>query len=260
MSTAWRLRGLAALGLLPALSLAAAPEYAAARFLVPDLHHGARFANVFSRTVSTRSDGFDEAVRRVAGTASYQVLDASPQRPRLRVDYHYDGLQQGRGEVELRDGGAVSCFNGHCTPATDASGPTYNPRIWGTPPARLRVGMRWTVDLDAPWELGPAGRQTVTVIALDPATLTVTLKREGRGRGAFAGDRLQATLVRDGVSYPVDLEPGAAHWYGLTTFRAGLVVSDELMSERTLRIRSPKLGTLQGHQRQYILLDTMPVE
>lgn len=114
--------------------------------LAPEFHAGDRFDNVFSRTIAYRAAGFDENVRRVSGSASYTVLEGSTTQPRLRIDYHYDGLQQGSGTVEFRDRGATSCFNGKCTPNTDASGLAWNPRLWGAPAAS-----RWPVRCNDAW-------------------------------------------------------------------------------------------------------------
>lgn len=239
-------------------TLASAATPASAAYLAPAFHAGDRFDNVFSRTIAYQATGFDESVRRVSGSASYTVLDGSATQPRLRIDYHYDGLQQGSGTVEFRDHGATSCFNGKCAPNTDASGLAWNPRLWGTPPATLRVGQSWNVKIAAPWELGPAGTQKVTVVALDPASRRVTLLREGNGEGTFLDDKLQATLTRDGQAWPVTVQPGRSHWYGYTTFRAGVVVSDELMVERPVILVSDKLGRIPASERQYILLNAMP--
>jgi hypothetical protein len=239
---------------MPAIAIAGA----SAGYLTPGFHKGEQFSNVFSRTIAYRATGFDENVRRVSGSASYRVLDGSATQPRLRIDYRYDGLQQGSGTVELRDGGAISCFNGKCTPNTDASGLAWNPRLWGTPPAALRVGQSWRVDMAAPWELGPPGTQKVTVIALDPVSQRITLLREGSGDGAYLDDKLAMTLTRDGQSWPVTVQPGRSHWYGYTTFRAGVVVSDELVVERPVTLASDKLGRIAGSQREYILLNAMP--
>ncbi|HWU75377.1 MAG TPA: hypothetical protein VN043_02645 [Rhodanobacter sp.] len=227
---------------------------AAAAYLTPSFQPGQRFDNVFSRTIAYHAAGFTENVRRVSGSASYLALDDS----RLRIDYHYDGLQQGNGTVEFRDGGAISCFNGKCAPDTDASGLAWNPRLWGRPPANLRVGQSWRVKIAAPWELGPAGMQKVTVIALDPASRRVTLLREGHGDGAWLDDKLQTTLTRDGQSWPVAVQPGRSHWVGYTTFHHGVVVSDELMVQRSVILVSDKLGRISASERQYILLNAMP--
>lgn len=243
------------LATVPAVAGASAPT----AHLTPAFHKGEQFGNVFSRTIAYRAAGFDESVRRVSGSASYQVLDGSVAQPRLRIDYRYDGLHQGSGTVEFRDRGATSCFDGKCAPNTDASGLAWNPRLWGTPPATLRVGQSWRVKIAEPWELGTAGTQKVTVIALDPASRRITLLREGSGEGAYFGDRLQTTLSRDGQTWPVTVQPGHSHWYGYTTFSAGVVVSDELMVERSVTLVSDKLGRIPVSERQYILLNAMPV-
>jgi hypothetical protein len=114
------------------------------------------------------------------------------------------------------------------------------------------------VAITAPWELGPTGTQKVTVIAIDPIDQRITLRREGHGDGAFLGDKLATTLVRDGHSHAFTVQPGRSHWYGYTTFRAGVVVSDELMVERPVTLVSGELGRIAASQREYILLNAMP--
>jgi hypothetical protein len=52
--------------------------------------------------------------------------------------------------------------------------------------------------------------------------------------------------------------PGRSHWSGYTTFRAGIVVSDELLVERAVTLVSDKLGRVAGQEREYILLDAAP--
>jgi hypothetical protein len=248
--------------LMAVLSLpgAAAASPATAPALTPAFQAGTVLGNVFSRTISTRAPGFDETVRRVSGTATYRVDDASPARPRLRIDYRYDGRPAGSGTVELPDAGATSCYDGRCAPNTDASGLAYNPRLWGPAPATLKRGQRWTVDIAAPWELGPAGRQTVTVVALDPASHTVTLEREGSGEGAWLGDAPTLALSRDGHAYAMARQAGRTHWRGYTTFRDGIVLSDELVSTRPVTLASPQLGRVEATERQYILLNAMPAK
>ncbi|WP_426661900.1 hypothetical protein [Rhodanobacter aciditrophus] len=248
--------------LLAALSLpvAAAAAPATAPALTPAFRAGASFGNVFSRTIDVQAPGFDEAVRRISGTATYRVVDAASAPVRLRIDYRYDGRPAGSGAVALPDGGASNCYDGKCAPNTDASGLAYNPRLWGTPPATLKPGQHWTVEIAAPWELGPAGRQTVTVVALDPASHTVTLEREGNGEGAWLDEKPQVTLTRAGHPYEMTRQPGRTHWQGYTTFRDGIVLSDELVSTRTLTLVSPQLGRVDAAERQYILLNAMPVE
>ncbi|HET6805597.1 MAG TPA: hypothetical protein VFH59_09185 [Frateuria sp.] len=251
------LPALLALLALPATGGATTPTAAA---LTPALRAGDSFGNVFSRTIAIQVPGFDEAVRRISGTATYRVIDLAAHPPQLRIDYHYDGRPAGGGAVALPDGGATSCFDGKCVPNTDASGLAYNPRLWGRPPATLRVGQRWTVAIDAPWELGPAGRQTVTVLAVDPASHTVSLEREGSGNGPWLGDAPQLTLTRGDRSYVVTRQAGRAHWLGRATFRDGILISDELMSVRPVVLSSTQLGRIEGVERQYILLNATPRE
>jgi hypothetical protein len=246
------------LAVLAGASTVASAATPTAAYLAPAFHAGDRFDNVFSRTTAYRASGYDESVRRVSGSASYTVLDGSMAQQRLRIDYRYDGLHEGSGAVEFRDRGATSCFDGKCTPNTDASGLAWNPRLWGTPPATLRVGQSWSVKIAEPWELGTAGTQKVTVVALDPASRRITLLREGSGEGAYLGDKLETTLRRGGQTWPVTVQPGRSHWYGYTTFCAGVVVSDELMVERSVTLVSDKLGRILASERQYILLNAMP--
>ncbi|HEX8777252.1 MAG TPA: hypothetical protein VF738_03975 [Rhodanobacter sp.] len=239
-------------------SAGAAPATAPA--LTPAFRAGASFGNVFSRTIALRAPGFDEAVRRVSGTATYRVTDADAAPVQLHIDYRYDGRPAGSGAVTLPDAGATNCYDGKCTPNTDASGLAYNPRLWGPAPATLKLGQRWTVDIATPWELGPAGRQTVTVVALDPSSHTVTLEREGNGDGAWLDEKPQLTLTRSGRSYIVTRQPGRTHWRGWTTFRDGIVLSDELVSTRPVTLTAAGLGRIEASERQYILLNAMPVE
>jgi hypothetical protein len=253
------LPALLALLSLPVACGASTPSATAAA-LTPALHAGEIFGNVFSRTIALQAPGFEDAVRRVSGTASYRVIDASAEPPTLRIDYRYDGKPVGGGTVALPDDGATNCYDGKCAPNTDASGLAYNPLLWGRAPASLRVGQRWTVDIDAPWELGPAGRQTVTVVAFDPASRTVSLEREGSGSGPWLGDAPQVTLTRDGRPYVLTRQAGRAHWQGRTTFRDGIVLSDELVSTRPVVLASAELGRIEGVERQYILLNATPRE
>jgi len=242
------------------LSTAAAAAPATAPALTPAYRAGASFANVFSRAIAVRAPGFDELVHRISGTATYRVTDTASVPPQLHIDYRYDGRPAGSGTVALPDAGASNCYDGKCVPNTDASGLAYNPRLWGPAPAALHVGQHWTVDIAAPWELGPAGRQTVTVTAFDPATRTVTLEREGQGDGAWLDDKPTLTLTRNGQPCVLMRQAGRTHWRGWTTFRDGIVLSDELVSTRPATLTSAQCGRVEATERQYILLNAMPVE
>jgi hypothetical protein len=122
------------------------------------------------------------------------------------------------------------------------------------------VGQRWTVDIAVPWELGSAGRQTVAVVALDRASHTVTLQRKGMGDGVWLGHAATPALTRDARGYQVTRQAGRARWYGYATFRNGIVISDELISTRTVTLASDRLGRIKAVERQYILLNAMPVK
>jgi hypothetical protein len=205
-------------------------------------------------------EGVDDVVRRVSGTAEYTVRESSPARIALDGKFLYDGQPEAKGKTEIKDQGRVSCWEGKCAVATDASGLLYNAGIWGSPPSSLRKGTSWEVAIAEPWELGPAGHETVTVVAVDAAGHSVTLQREGSGEGLFDNDAKQVRVTKDGKNYVADLSPGKAHWIGYATFREGIITSDELLVERPVTLASKELGNLAGTEREYILLNEMPTE
>ncbi|HEY6328038.1 MAG TPA: hypothetical protein VI756_01785, partial [Blastocatellia bacterium] len=88
----------------------------------------------------------------------------------------------------------------------------------------------------------------------------VTLQREGTGTGFFDGDAKQIPVTKDGKSYNAGVEPGPSHWTGYTVFKEGVVVSDELLVERPVTLHCGELGDKTGSERQYILLNAMPVD
>jgi hypothetical protein len=233
-------------------------ELAASEYLEPKVQVGQKFANAFSRAIAFRAAGMDDLVRRVSGTAVYTATEASKEK--LVFDTHalYDGRPESIGTTEIKDRGRTSCWQGTCATATDASGLLYNALIWGEPSGKLRKGMSWDVTIAQPWELGPAGKETVTVVAIDPKEHAVTLKREGSGEGFFDHDAKQVQLTKGGQAYPADVSPGQAHWIGYTTFREGIVLSDELLVERPVTLTTKELGVLPGTEREYILLNAMP--
>ncbi|HEY6305854.1 MAG TPA: hypothetical protein VI488_05255 [Candidatus Angelobacter sp.] len=237
-----------------------AQELAAGVYLEPKLQTGQALGNVFSRTISYRPEGtgIDELVRRASGTGIYVVTENSSSHLVMDGTFRYDGRPEYKGKTEMKDRGRTICYDGNCSPATDASGPLYNPLLWGEPKGTIRKGMSWNVAIAEPWELGPPGQQTVTVIDVDPAGHSVTLKREGSGDGYFADDKKQIQVSKDGKSYLVDVAPGRSHWVGYTRFREGVVISDELVVERPVTLTSKELGSLPALERQYILLNASP--
>lgn len=223
------------------------------------LNKGDQIGNIFSRTISTRGDGFTEIAGRISGTAVYTVLDNYPDKVALSVAGHYDGRPEAQSKFTITlDGKTTVTDNGKASESTDASGFCYNVRIWGVPPADLNPGTSWNVTLSAPWELGGPGIQKVTVLSMDQANHTITLQREGEGAGNFDNDAKQMHIMKDGKNLLMDIQPGPAHWTGYTIVKDGLIVSDELLVTRPLTLTTDSLK-LTATQRQYILLNQMPV-
>jgi hypothetical protein len=223
---------------------------------------GQKIGNVFSKIVSYEGGGVDEHVGRIGGSALYQVADASPDRPQFLVHSRYDGVGSDSGLAEIRDKGATVCSvkTGKCQKYLDDSGQVFDAFLWGNPNGKIVPGMSWKVDLTEPWELGPVGTETVTVIRTDPANHEVMLRREGSGEGFFEGDKKQITVKKDGKEYTVDVTPGTTHWIGYTVFREGLTVSDEMLETRSLTISSKDFGTSTVNERQFTLLNQAPEE
>jgi hypothetical protein len=221
---------------------------------------GQKFGNVFSKTVSYKDGGIDEDAGNIGGTDLYEVIDASPDQPKFLSTYRYDGRGGNSGVVQIRDTGQTDCSmkSGKCTPYFDDSGAIFDAFLWGKPTGRLAPGMTWKVELKVPWELGPPGTQTVTVMRVDPLNHEVMLKREGTGDGSFAGDPKQMTVKKAGKEYTVDVTPGTAHWIGYTVFREGLTVSDEMLVTRPLTVTSKDFGTSTINERQFTLLTQSP--
>jgi hypothetical protein len=215
--------------------------------------------NVFSRTISFRVDGYDEFVRRVSGTGSYKALDVTPNQIVFDSHFRYDGVPVSSGRTTVKEGGRTVCWNDKCSTWTDASGVSFNPLLWGMPKGNLRVGQTWSVEIPVPWELGPAGKETVQVIAIDPDNDTITLERSGEGDGAADNEIKKVPLVKDKKTYVVDVIAGKAHWDGYTTFRRGIIMSDVLLMQRSIKVSSKEIGESTGIERQYILLNAMPV-
>lgn len=122
------------------------------------------FGNVFSRTVAFQVNGFDPLVKRISGTGIYEVERVTPQEIVTNSTFLYDGRPASTGETTIKDGGRTICWKSNCSAATDASGVSINPLLWGTPKGKLHVGQSWEVIINVPWELGPPGKETVKVI------------------------------------------------------------------------------------------------
>jgi hypothetical protein len=245
---------------LAATANASGKSIDASKCLETKMEGSREIGNVFSRTISFKIEGFDPFVKRVSGTGIYKVKQATPQQIVMDSSFLYDGNPASTGETLIKDGGRMICWNGRCSAATDASGVSINPLLWGTPKGILHVGQSWEVEIADAWELGPAGKQVVKVISIDPANDTITLEREGAGDGDAVNEIKKLTLVKDKKSYSVEVVPGKVKWSGYTTFQRGVILSDVLVAERQVTVTSAEMGQSSGTERQYILLNATPPE
>ncbi|MEP6613988.1 MAG: hypothetical protein ABJA76_18930 [Mucilaginibacter sp.] len=228
-------------------------------FFALNLKKGEKLANIYSRAIAFASDDFAPLVFRVSGTSYYEVLDDNPTKPKFNETDLYDGRPAGTGVSQIGLDGKGT-YEGKEFTNTSASGLLYTTLVWGTAPASLKEGDTWAADITVPWELGGAGKQTITVISIDANHNTITLKRDGNSEGYFDHDmkQLEVTL-KDGKKVKMNLTPGTATWTGYTTFKNGIVLADELLVTRPVTLTTDSLH-FTASQREYILLNAMPVE
>jgi len=248
---------------LPLISAASVDDEARLRpenYFEPVLHPGQLLTNVFSRTISFLGPSdMEEKVARQSGTATYKILDGtSADRIKFSLKFRMDGMPSGQADGEFRDHGKTQCLQDKCAVSANASALIYDSHVWGTPTGALVAGKTWTVDLTQPWELGPPGRQTVTVVLVDPANGVAMLKREGSAEGPWDGDKKQVSVKRAGKTYLVDITPGRTHWIGQTVFQRGVLVSDELSAERPVTLSSAEFGSAAATERQYMTMNEAP--
>ena len=226
----------------------------AQHLLQPAFSVSQEFGTTFSRTVAFTSPGYEDVVRRVSGTGAYRVTKISDTETVLDGRFLYDGSPVSSGTISIRDGGRTLCWNGQCSLSTDASGLTMNPNLWGIPPKKLHAGQSWTVQVSVPWELGPPGQETITVVAVDAKRGLVSMKREGSGQGNSADDIKHITFKAKSESATAELKYGKTTWTGYTTFQRGITWSDTLLMQRpfTAIVNGKDVA---GMERQYILLN-----
>lgn len=224
-------------------------------YLKPYVKAGDVLSDITYRVISVQAPGFSESVAQVPATATFTFADTTADHISWRVSARYDGKMSIKDEAgEYRNDGRTECFRGQCNITVDASGPFVNPTFWGNPRLPLHRGMHWTVTLDKPWELGPPGQQTVTVLSVDSTNGIVVMKREGSGIGPAEGASDSLVLKRDGNQYHVKVKYDDAHWIGQAVFQHGIAISDELLCNTSLELSSPEVGTLKADERQYISL------
>lgn len=228
----------------------------AAYYLKPRPTAGQTLSDITYRVIAIHGSGMDDSVVQIPATGTYTFLPSdSPQIFKWTISFRMDGkmaMQDAAGDY--RDNGTTMCFSGKCRFTTDASGPLFNPTFWGDPKGKLVSGQSWTVELKQPWELGPPGQQTVTVVSVDKQNGIVILKREGEGIGPYEGGRDSLVIKKDGKQYNVAAKYGKAHWVGQAVFQHGIVVSDELLCITPLELSSDETGTIQAQERQYMSL------
>ena len=233
---------------------AAPPRGAAAIFLEPKPLPGQTLSFITYRVISIYGPGIDDSVVSIPAIGTYIFEpSASADIIHWRANVRMGGKRVLKDlDGEYRDQGTSICYSGKCSFNSNASGPFYDPTFWGAPKGKLKAGQTWSVTLAKPWEMGPAGFQTVTVLSVDKANGIVVLKREGEGVGSYEGSRDTATVKKDGKTYTVKATFGKAHWTGQAVIQRGVIVSDELLCTTPLELSSPEFGTSQAQERQYM--------
>lgn len=241
-------------------ALASSPKAAkpvdASTYFAPHVTAGQILSDITYRVIALHGPGFDDRVAQIpaTGTFAFEPSD-DPAILKWKVSVRMDGKTvMDDVEGEYRDNERSQCFKGQCSLMTDASSPFFNPSFWGQPKGTLSAGMIWTVDLKQPWELGPAGTQTITVLSVDPVNGIIILKREGEGDGPYEGKHQLTTIKKDGKAFSVTTKYGRAHWLGQAIFQHGITISDELLTITPVDLSSPELGTIRAEERQYMSL------
>lgn len=233
-------------------------------YFSPIVKPGQQINNLFSRTISYRPikpDSFQEIVVRDSSTVAYTILGLKPDGIELKFNYRSDGIADSTAiKGNIRQQGRSWCgADDKCNEMTDASGLLYNSAIWGNKTGAIQVGDSWDVTIPVPWEFGASGSvQKVTVQSCDSVNKMIRLKREGSSNGAFALDRKELSITKDGKKYHASIIPGHAEWSGYTIFQKGVIISDELLVRRSDLVKVDEFGEIPTEERQYMLLNLMP--
>jgi hypothetical protein len=234
--------------------------YDRAVFLGLTLAKDQQIGNIFSRTTSFWGRDFKDTARRESGTCIYTVTDPNLSAPVFVTKVNYDAMGKWGGAVQIIDEGSKTHKPGSdkVRSYADASGIMYNVLIWGRAPKQLFAGQVWQTPIIVPWEFGGAGTQTVRVLQIDPANHTLMLEREGYSDGSYKDDITRLTIWSHDQPYDVKITSGKSHWRGYTVIKSGLVLSDELMTMREVKLSNGR-QEFSGFQREYMLLNQMPV-
>ncbi len=228
-------------------------------YFKPEFKKGETLGNIYSRAIAYSGDNFEDIVQRVSGSSTYTVVDDNSDKPVFTETDLYDGNPESKGTSVIERSGKAT-YNGQTFINSSASGLLYSELVWDKLPATIHEGDTWKAEIKQPWELGGPGIQTISIIQLDEKHHTVMLKREGTGEGFYDGDAKQLMVTaKDGKKIKMDLTPGTSHWTGYTIFKNGVVISDELLVTRPITLKADSLSFI-GKQREYILLNAMPVD
>lgn len=221
----------------------------------------AHYSNIFSICIAFSLDGQkDESVFRNSGSATYIINSIDGNTASLTAYGRYDGRGTFKGAQSLDLTTHNVIKDGKQIVDTDSSGFLYNPFIWGDPPGDLAVGTTWSVEIPQTWELGPAGTQKITVLAIDPRASSVTLQRDGSGTGpalddtphafTYNGEKIQGTIAPD----------GPATWHGVSTFTNGVVASDSIVVTRNVWVTLANGTKVAARERLYTLVVAAPAD
>ena len=228
-------------------------------YFKPEFKKGEILGNIYSRAIAYSGDGFTDLVQRVSGSSTYTVIDNNYLKPVFTETDLYDGRPESKGTATIEASGKGS-YDEHTFVNTSASGLLYSELVWGKLPATIHEGDSWKTEIKQPWELGGPGMQTITVMQMDEKHHTIMLKREGSSEGFYDRDAQQLTVTtKDDKKIKMDLTPGTSHWTGYTIFKNGVIISDELLVTRPISLKTDSLN-FSGKQREYILLNAMPVD
>jgi hypothetical protein len=238
-----------------------APPDAPSAYFTLQPHPGEMLYYIGFRTMVISAPGLDRSVVSPSGSeASFKILSGSTSDDlKMTTSARIEGqFQVENAPYELRDRGDTECFQGKCSPERSASALVAKASIWGLPTGPLHAGTSWTVEVSHPWEFGPAGKQTIRVISVDPEDGSVVLTRDGEGDGprAQAGDT--TVVTKSGRSYTVSVKRGHTHWSGKATIQRGLIVSDECLSDAEIELSSPEFGKMTGRERMFMALMQHP--
>jgi hypothetical protein len=220
---------------------------------------GAHYSNIFSICIAFSLDGQkDETVFRNSGSATYIINRIDGNTASVAAYGRYDGRSTFKGveDIDLTTHNTIK--DSKQVIDTDSSGFVYNPFMWGDPPPMLTTGSAWSVVIPQTWELGPAGTQKVTVLAIDPNANSATLQRDGTGTGpalddtphafTYNGDKIQGTIAPD----------GPATWHGISTFANGVVQSDSIVVTRNVWVTLANGKRVAARERLYTLVVAAP--